>query len=465
VDEINKVEGTPATIFERTNARGDMLRIASSVNAETGGRAIGSYMPAPVGTAAADNEKAKALQDVLAGKTHIGKESVANVSFLAAYQPLKDQGDKVIGMLYTALPEARIREKVRSLALGSSVAYGEIFILEAAGEKHGTALVMGDRSVEGRDLWDDKDPGGRLYIRDLCSRAVLLNDGEVAEYQYQRAARSGGLPRRIMARFAYVPELDWVVGFTEPMTAVLSNASATETFTTWGMWFLMGLGVAGTGLAVRLWVKLSDHAAHTLDVLFAHLRQEAQQLSTAAAAFSEEAERALKETVAPARPQSGASEILGKAARTIEEIRLALEHVDASGESITRILGVVDQITFATNLVMVNAAIQATNYPEGGEPLSGVADELRFLAEQCRKAARTTKVEIEQTRSELEKSNHEVLQMVRDLRLDPEPLPSTLTQHSPVVMLRQRAETLMRLAEGIDRTVSEIGADLGVERT
>ena len=102
----------------------------------------------------------------------------------------------------------------------------------------------------------------------------------------------------------------------------------------------------------------------------------------------------------------------------IEEIRLALQHIDASSLSVVGMIAAIDQITFATNLLTVNAAIQASNWPNGNEPISGVADELRYLAEQCRKAARYTKAEIDQSRAEMEKGNREVLQLVKDIRSD-----------------------------------------------
>jgi methyl-accepting chemotaxis protein len=459
VDQIASVEGTPATIFQRMNERGDMLRVSSSMKSETGVRAVNSYIPAE----AATGEEAKALQAVLDGKTYIGKEMLDKVSYLTAYQPLKNKLDNIVGMLYTVLPEDQISAKVRLLAAARKNAdHGELFVLEATGERRGTALVMGDPSIDGTDLWNEKDTSGRPYVQELCSRALQLTGGQIAEYRYQKPALAGGLPRTVIAQFAYVQELDWVVGFAQPEASALAGTPPLA-LAAWAVWLLLGVGVAGTGLAVRIWLRFTDDLAHKLDSLLARLRKDAKQLTMTAVELSEEAERAGAAKTPVQNPLNlprRSAEILPKVGRMSEEMSLALRHLDASGESVAGILGTIDQITLATNLLMVNAAIEASNSPNGNERMAGVADGLRFLADQCRQAARTTKAEIDQSRAELEKGNREVEQLVQDLRWEDAHLQP---RNETAVALRRQSETLLRLAEGIGRTVEVIAADFGVE--
>ncbi len=417
VDEIARVDGTPATIFERMDEQGDMLRICSSLKSESGGRAIGSYVPAE----ARDGDAAKALHQVLEGKTYIGKELQADVTYLTAYQPLKNTLGNVVGMLYTALPEDQIETQVRHLVVASTtINHPELFIFEATGERRGTALVMGNRSLEGSNLWNEKDPAGRLYVQELCSRALLLSAGEFGDAKYQQTARVGGIPRAMTARFAYLPELEWVVGFAEPDGSVVAGTPPMLGLATLATWFLWGVGLAGTGLAVRIWLEFSDDLAQKLNMLLGHLKNDARQLSQTAAEISEVVAK---------------TGVDAEAETMIEEIHLALQHLDASGESVAAMIEAIDQIAFAANLLLANAAIQSSSSPDA-------ADDLRSLADRCGKAARTTKAEIEQSRAELEKGNHEVAQ-------------------SSTLLLRQ-SETLLQLAEGIDQTVEVIAANLGV---
>src|SRR3712207_4445987 len=46
VDQIEDLVGGTATVFQRMNAAGDMLRVATNVVTATGSRAIGTYIPA-----------------------------------------------------------------------------------------------------------------------------------------------------------------------------------------------------------------------------------------------------------------------------------------------------------------------------------------------------------------------------------------------------------------------------------
>src|SRR4029077_17516843 len=46
VDEIRRTSGASSTIFQRMNAAGDMLRVATNVTDKNGKRAVGTYIPA-----------------------------------------------------------------------------------------------------------------------------------------------------------------------------------------------------------------------------------------------------------------------------------------------------------------------------------------------------------------------------------------------------------------------------------
>ncbi len=86
VDDVEMLVGEPATIFQRMNKRGDMLRVATNVRDSQGGRAIGTYIPA----INADGSPNPVIAAVLAGKTYHGRAFVVNAWYLTAYEPLSD---------------------------------------------------------------------------------------------------------------------------------------------------------------------------------------------------------------------------------------------------------------------------------------------------------------------------------------------------------------------------------------
>jgi len=438
VDQIEKLNGTPATIFQRMNERGDMLRICTSVKSETGARDIGSYIPVD-----SAGQPAEALRDVLAGQPYIGRAFVSNIHYLTAYQPLQDGTGKVVGMLSTVLAEEQIVTNIRSLATrGPNADRVALFAWRASGADRGAALIMLDKTAEksweGQDLWNRKDSSGRLYVQEICSRAVTLPAGEIAEDKYQNPARVGGVPRTIIARFAYVPELDWVVGYAQPEADFMAGAVGLQALLDWGMWLLLGVGLAGTGVAVRIWIKFSENLAGKLSRLLTNVTADAKELSVAAVALSAEAKRGTG--------KAGAEDILAKAARTAAEITLAIRHIDASSDSVIGVMEALDQIAFATNMLAVNSALEASHAEGSGQPVAGIAEELRKLAARCREAARETQTELEQSRIEMQRGNEEVLEMVRS---QPQP-------DDENTALQRQAENLVRLAEVLDLTVERM---------
>ena len=393
VDEIARINGTPATIFQRMDERGDMLRVSSSLKSPTGVRDIGSYLPA-----------SDALKDVLRGKSRVA--SIAN--YLTSWQPLQDQTSKVVGMLSTALPEAQITAKIRSFAdRQSSVDRAGLFVWRARGADQGTALIMADKSLEEHDMWNHKDSSGKLYVQQICARALSLPPGEIAEYKDQQGPRVGAIPQNIIAKFTYVPGLDWVVGYAQPESDLLAGATALQALLNWGMWLLLGVALAGTGLAVRIWIKFSGDLADKLSLLLATVTQNAKRVSVAAAELSAEAKRANR--------QQAAEQILSQAGR----------HLNASSDSFSGVMEAIDQIAFATNMLVVNSALEASQAEGANPPVASIAEDLRQLAERCRLAAR-------QTQTELQQRDH------------------------AVVTLQLHAEDLLRLAEALDRTVERV---------
>jgi hypothetical protein len=428
VDEIKRMNGTAATIFERMDEGGDMLRISSSVQAATGERDIGSYLPVSAHGAA--------LMAVLGGRSYIAQAALPASGFLTAYQPLEDQKGKVVGMLATAFSEEQITDKIRAFVnRQSNVDRVGLFAWRASGADEGTAVMMADHSLEGQNLWQRTDSSGALYVQQISTRALVLPVGETGEYQYRRPARVGAIPQTMVARFAYVRELDWVVGYAQPEADLLASAAALESILRWGLWLVLGLGLTGTGLAVHVWFRFAGNLAEKLSRLLGHLTAEAKQVGDAAVALSAEARRA--------SGQTGAEQVLRKAGRTASEISLAIHHINASSDSVSGVMEAIEQIAFATNMLAVNSALEASHGASGGPGIAGIAADLRKLAERCREAARETQTELEQSRIELEKGSEEVLDLVKSSP------PADETRAS----LERQAENLIQLAEGLGRTV------------
>ena len=100
VDQVQQLAGGTATIFQRMNDAGDMLRVCTNVLGADNKRAIGTYIPANN----PDGQPNPVLKAVLAGQTYKGRAFVVDRWYVAAYEPLRDDTGAVVGMAYFGTP-------------------------------------------------------------------------------------------------------------------------------------------------------------------------------------------------------------------------------------------------------------------------------------------------------------------------------------------------------------------------
>ncbi|WP_249523170.1 methyl-accepting chemotaxis protein [Modestobacter marinus] len=207
VDQVQALVGGTATVFQRINPAGDMLRVATNVVSATGTRAIGTYIPA-VGAGGAPNPVVSA---VLAGQTYRGTAFVVDSWYVTAYEPLLDASGQVVGMLYVGAKQEEqpaLRESLQTTAAGEN---GTIWALGGTGDRAGTVLISKDGTAEGTSLLEAQDADGKPWIQEIVSAAVGLAPGEQATVRY-RDAETG----THTAQVAYYAPWDWVLVVDAP---------------------------------------------------------------------------------------------------------------------------------------------------------------------------------------------------------------------------------------------------------
>jgi methyl-accepting chemotaxis protein/methyl-accepting chemotaxis protein-1 (serine sensor receptor) len=83
-------------------------------------------------------------------------------------------------------------------------------------------------------------------------------------------------------------------------------------------------------------------------------------------------------------------EVVGAAERTIREMSASMQEISASGEKITKVVKLIDDIAFQTKILSLNAAVEAARAGAAGAGFAVVAEQVGHLAQECAEAARST---------------------------------------------------------------------------
>ncbi len=93
-----------------------------------------------------------------------------------------------------------------------------------------------------------------------------------------------------------------------------------------------------------------------------------------------------------------ANQRTNEAQQALDEMLKAMEGIHSSSRQIAKILKIIDDIAFQTNILALNASVEAARAGQAGLGFAVVADEVRSLAQNCAGAAKETAGLIEELR-------------------------------------------------------------------
>lgn len=209
IDMLVRLAGGSATIFQRMNERGDMLRVATTVRSVSGCRAIGTFVPAvdPDGT------PNPVINRIIKGEHYHGSAFVVNEKYLSAYEPVKNGDGRIIGMLYTGIRQKAVEDQLREAIMKTGVGKtGYVYVIGSGGERKGKYIISNKGERDGENLIDYRDEDGNYIVRIMIEKATALEPGKFISERY-RWKMPGEKPSRWkIVRLAYFAPWEWIIG-------------------------------------------------------------------------------------------------------------------------------------------------------------------------------------------------------------------------------------------------------------
>jgi len=415
VDEVFSLVGATCTLFQRINEAGDMLRVSTNVVGKDGTRAVGTYIPALHPEA----QPNPVLKDVLQGKTYNGRAFVVDQWHAAGYQPILDNQRKVVGMLYVGIPESTattgLRQAITNLKVGTT---GYAYVLNAAGATRGNYVVSKDGKRDGENIWQAKDADGKLFIQEICTKALTLQREQIMEHAYPWKNQDDPVARRKIVRIAYYQPWDWVVGVGSYEDELFQAANMIGSISRRSQMMLAGVGLGTLLVSLIVWLLTATMLARRIARVVTQVNEGASQVASASrqvsatsqslaqgtseqAASLEETSSSLEEISSMTQRNADAAEqarglssettaAADKGNQAMTRMAGAIKDIETSATETAKIVKAIDGIAFQTNLLALNAAVEAARAGDAGKGFAVVAEEVRNLAKRSAEAAKNT---------------------------------------------------------------------------